>query len=197
MLMEHIFHKSVRHKIIVDVGAHGTSISNSFDLVKKLNWKGILIEADPVLIPIIRRDCADLDVDIINVSISNYDGDADFFVSDGRVLSSLDPTIMESLGHSPQSMVRVPVRRLAPLLRERAIPNDFDILSLDIEGEDVRTLNDLIDNSDYRPRWVIIEADHGFSHQALDKAEFSETVRSSYRVIGITFANILLEAREF
>ncbi len=69
------------------------------------------------------------------------------------------------------------VRRLHQLLEARGIPRDFDLLSLDIEGEDVRVLNDLIGGSAYRPRWVIIEASANYATRSLDDLELVESVR--------------------
>ena len=47
--------------------------------------------------------------------------------------------------------VEVEVRRLHDILDEHDIPLVFDLLSLDIEGEDFKVLNDLIANSPIGP----------------------------------------------
>jgi hypothetical protein len=82
--------------------------------------------------------------------------------------------------------VAVAVRRLSEILEEHAIPLDFDVLSLDIEGEDVAVFNDLIE-SGYRPRWVIIEMSEKQVNQ------FTPLVSDHYAVIGMTEPNLILK----
>ena len=47
-------------------------------------------------------------------------------------------------------------RTLTSVLAELQAPKDFDLLSLDVEGNELAVLGGL-DLSIYRPRWVLIE----------------------------------------
>jgi hypothetical protein len=64
---------------------------------------------------------------------------------------------------------------------------------LDIEGEDIRVLNDLIGSSTYRPRWVVIEASANYATRSLDDLHLVDVVKSSYRIVGQTPANLILK----
>lgn len=175
----------------VDVGAGGRERSNSYDLMRHFGWRGLLVEANPALLGSIEADFAGLDMRLVSCAVSNYEGRATFTLGANDDVSSLDPAAAAGWGDTTGS-VEVDVRRLPSLLSEQAIPFDFDLLSLDVEGEDIRVLNDLVDTSAYRPRWVIIEASHDFKVRTLEDAPFSLGVRRGYRVHTATSANLIL-----
>ena len=106
-------------------------------------------------------------------------------------MSLLDAGLAQGWGET-RGEVEVKVRRLVDVLNEHAIPHAFDLLSLDIEGEDIKVLNDLVDHSGYRPAWIIIEASHDFKVRTLDDAPFSPAVRAEYKVCMATSANLIL-----
>lgn len=159
ILIREMVNKLARHRIVVDVGVCGRQGSNSFDLLQHFGWAGLLVEADPHLIPRIRNEFAGLNVTIANLAVSDYTGRAAFYF--GESASSLSKEVVEACGPC-EGAVEVEVRRLGEILDAHAIPLDFDVLSLDIEGEDQRVLNDLIRSTGYRPRWIIIEASFEF-----------------------------------
>ena len=84
------------------------------------------------------------------------------------------------------------MRRLHTVLQERNVLERFDLLSLDIEGHDIRVLNDLVASSWFRPTWVIIEASNDFRVQSLDDAPFSKEVKSNYAIREQTRSNLIL-----
>ena len=92
--------------------------------------------------------------------------------------------------------VRVPVRKLRDILVERNVPIDFDLLSLDIEGEDIKALNDTLEQSLYRPHWIIIEASYGFQTKSLNDLDVSDAVKMNYAIAAQTAANLILERSE-
>jgi FkbM family methyltransferase len=192
ILMRHWVNDGAAHRIVVDVGARGKERSNSYDLLRVFGWQGLLIEANPALIQPIHEDFADLDYELLNFAISDYEAAATFHIGVNDDVSSLNPQASLAWG-SIQGEVVVNVRRLHPLLDARAIPRDFDLLSLDIEGEDIRVLNDLIGSSTYRPRWVIIEASANYATRSLDDLDLVDVVKSSYRIVGQTPANLILK----
>ena len=66
------------------------------------------------------------------------------------------------------------------------------MLSIDIEGEDIKVLNDVI-GSGYRPEWVVIEASLDFSIKSLTDLPLLQTVRDEYDLVAQTRANLILE----
>ena len=152
--------------LVVDVGARGKARSNSWNLLNSFGWAGVLIEANPALIPSIERDFSGLDIRLVQCAVSDYDGEAEFHIGINDDVSSLDQDASASWGPT-QGTVAVQVRRLGDVLRELQVPKAFSLLSIDIEGHDVRVLNDVIGRDGYRPSWVIIEASYDFATQAL------------------------------
>ena len=195
LLLKRWVRQASAHQIVVDVGARGRARSNSFDLLKTFGWKGVLFEANPNLVPGIESDFMGLDFEIVPYAISDFDGNATFYLGVNNDVSSLNQHA--SLGWGPLTgEVTVPVRRLGPLLEERQIPKNFDVLSIDIEGEDIKVLNDVVTGSGFRPRWVIIEASDDFATRSLADLPFDETVRSTYEIVAQTAANLILEHRD-
>ena len=191
MLLKHWINEAARHRIVVDVGARGRIGSNSYDLLKEFGWRGLLIEANPALIDPIHAEFSGLDYELLNVAVSDYDGRATLHIGVNDDVSSLDAEA--SLGWGAiRGTVSVDVKRLGPLLQDRGIPPDFDLLSLDIEGEDVKVLNDLIGDDYYRPAWIIIEASYDYQTESLDDLQLTAAAKSSYRIVGKTPANLIL-----
>ena len=177
--------------IVVDVGARGRERSNSFDLMRHFGWQGLLVEANPALLPSIEQDFAGCDMRLVSCAVSDYTGKATFTLGSNDDVSSLDASLARGWGDT-RGEVAVVVRRLADVLKENTIPHAFDLLSLDIEGEDIKVLNDLIGHSAYRPEWVIIEASLDFKVKTLQDGPFSTEVRAEYRVCMATNANLIL-----
>jgi FkbM family methyltransferase len=176
---------------VVDCGARGRDRSNSYDLLKFFGWKGLLIEANPALIPEIEREFADLDYTIIQCAVSDRTGNATLTIGINDDVSSIDPVHAAAWGQT-QGEVVVPMRRLPEILESHCAPKIFGLLSLDVEGQDIAVLNDLIDNSDFRPQYIIIEASYDFRTKTLDDLPFSEKVKKAYVIVGQTSPNLIL-----
>jgi len=155
-ILEFLMAHGRTNQVIVDVGARGRERSNSYDLLKHFGWRGLLIEANPRLHPAIREAFAGTCFELEHAAVSDFEGTADFYFGVNDDVSSLNQLAAAGWGDI-QGQTRVTVHRLDTLLDRHHIPVDLDILSLDIEGEDVRALNRLIDGSNYRPRLIVIE----------------------------------------
>ena len=194
LLVRRIVNEASPSRLVVDVGVRGREGSNSFDLMRHFGWRGLLIEANPQLADGIAAEFAGLDFRLISTAVSDYSGEAVFHLGANDAISSLSEDAAAGWGPI-RGQVRVPVRRLPDILAEHDVAVQFDLLSLDIEGEDIKVMNDLIDRSGYRPKWVIIEASYDFRTTALTDLPFSQQVVAAYEIVERTQANLLLRRR--
>jgi len=177
---------------IVDVGAAGVDISNSIDLIATMGWRGLLIEANPHHAELLATEIAELNANVVCCAVAATEGEATFYLGRNHHLSSLNQEIAESWGDT-QGEITVTKRRLHKILDEHNIPQNFAVLSLDIEGVDFEVLNDLINSSLYRPDWIIIEWGHTIFEATMDDHRLTDAVRTEYEIVGTTFSNILLK----
>lgn len=180
---------------IVDVGAAGVDISNSIDLIASMGWRGLLVEANPHHAEILAKEIAGLNANVVCCAVASTEGQATFYLGRNHHLSSLNQEMAESWGDS-QGEITVTKRRLHKILDEHNIPQNFAVLSLDIEGVDFEVLNDLINNSNYRPDWIIIEWGHTIFEATMEDPRVTLAVRSEYEIVGGTFSNIFLKRKK-
>jgi FkbM family methyltransferase len=184
-----------RHGIVVDVGVLGKEGSNSFDLLSQLEWRGVLVEANPNSWEGIEREFAGLDVSLVRCAASDVEGKAVFHLGVVDGVSSVLRAFAEAWGPLRGS-VEVQTRRLGDILDEQKVPLSFDLLSLDIEGMDIPVLNDLITNTKYRPRWIFLEASYDFRTKSLGELDLLPSVKDQYEIVGQTVPNLLLARRD-
>jgi FkbM family methyltransferase len=194
LLMREMINAAAKYRILVDVGANSVVGSNSFDLLKYFGWRGLLIEPNVHLTDEINAAFAGLDSALVNVAVSDYEGTATLHLGVTSAVSSLNRGSVEQWGETRGEM-RVPVHRLPPILESHDIPRDFDLLSLDSEGEDAKILNDVY-GSGYRPRWVIIEAFEASKVKSLAELPLQQEVVDSYSIVAQTYANLVLKSNQ-
>jgi len=143
------------HNVLVDVGAYGRFLSNSFGLLK-LGWKGLMIEPNPDRIKVIEREFAGLKIVVLNVGIGDVEGFLPFHlhITSGYESFSPDWAPQDKSG----KVLSVYVFPLACVLSDMKIPKNFDMLNVDTEGFDFKIITALFKSSDYRPRLIITEA---------------------------------------
>ena len=180
---------------VVDVGARGRARSNSYDLLRHFGWRGLLIEANPRLIEPIRAEFEGLDYEIACCAVSDYSGVATFNIGANDDVSSLTRAAAEGWG-DVRDQIEVQVKMLPDLLREHDAPLSFDLLSIDIEGEDVRVLNHLVEVSPYRPIWVVIEVAGDDPDLTLARIGMSREVCETYGIMARTPSNLLLKRKD-
>jgi len=184
--------------IIVDVGASGKAISNSYDLLKHFALRGLLIEANPDQCASIERDFAGLDVAVINSAIAADEREVELWVSSSNThIASLvakrfdDWRNRENFSDLEKDKVfKLISRRLPDILKENNIPNSFLLLSIDIEGLDIDVLNDMFMNSSYEPYYMIVEGIHNRIEKSVP------AIRDKYDVVSATSSNVLYRRRE-
>ncbi len=194
LLLRHLVDDGCPTRLIVDVGARGRERSNSYDLLSQFGWKGILVEANPELYDEIESGFEGTDFTLIKCAVGAKEGKMPFYIGSNDDVSSLLKEAAAGWGEL-RGQVAVEVKRLGQILRDQKVPPDFEILSLDIEGVDVAVLNDLIDNSFYRPRYVIIEASYSFRTKQLSDVGCSTKVQNTYDIVEQTEANLILQRR--
>lgn len=192
LLTRLMINAAAAHRIVVDVGANGRARSNSYDLLKFCRWSGLLIEANPALIYGIEQEFTGLDVTVVKSAVSDYVGEANLYIGTNDDVSSLTEQNALSWGET-KGKIEVGVRLLSEILSQHNIPKDFDLLSLDIEGEDIRVFNEILSNGNFRPKWVIIEASFGFSTKSLSDLPFCDLAKQLYYIAGQTTANLILK----
>jgi FkbM family methyltransferase len=195
ILLKMLLASAIGDGYIVDVGARGRDRSNSYDLLRLFGWRGLLIEANPNLWRSIEQEFSGLDFKLVKCAVSDTDGIAPFFIGTNDDVSSLLEGAASDWGEI-RGQVDVDVRRLASILSQSDVPLNFNVLSLDIEGLDIRVFNDLIDNSGYRPAHVIIEASYDFATSSLNDLPFSASVRTIYEIAEKTRANLILARKD-
>ena len=191
-LVKLIVNSATKYKSVVDVGARGKVGSNSYDLLTQFGWQGLLVEANPSLHDDIASDFAGTRFALAKCAIGPKEGKMPFYIGANDDVSSLKKDAAEGWGDL-KGEIEVEVRRLHKVLSHYKIPNDFDVLNLDIEGLDIEVLNDLITSSSYRPTYIIIEASYDFATKTLADAGCNDSVQKSYKIVAQTKANLILK----
>lgn len=194
MLLRELVAAASTSQIIVDVGANGRMGSNSYDLLTDYGWRGLLIEANPMLAPRIETEFAGTDYTLVKCAIGVTSGRQVLHFGVDDQISSLNLEDVLVWGEQAGG-IEVDVRRLADVLEDQSIPHDFDILSMDIEGFDAAVLNDLIATSPYRPRWIVVEIAMSFETSSLAETALSPRVIAEYELVGRTLPNLILRRR--
>ena len=193
LVLRDIVNRAARHRIVVDVGARGRERSNSYDLLRHFDWRGILVEANPRLIPSINAEFSGLNYRLINCAVSDYSGTAKFFLGVNDDVSSLTRNAAEGWG-DVQGEVEVKVELLSRILGQNGIPHDFDLLSIDAEGEDINILNEVV-QAGYVPTYIVIEASNDYRTKSLIDLPIAAPVLERYAIVEQTRANLILRRR--
>jgi len=153
---------------LVDVGAaDGLHNSNSFSLLLRHGWGGVLVEPESSQYrELLERYNERTNVVCVQCAIGpNETDEAKLFCgvpsqnSDHRQSTTLVPAFREAMKKAHKISFKeqsVHVRTLTRLLRDVSCPADFDFLSIDAEGMNYKVWQTL-DTSEFSPRVVCIE----------------------------------------
>jgi FkbM family methyltransferase len=144
----------------VEFGAYdGTAHSNSKLLEERFGWTGLLAEPNPEMADVLRRTRT---ANVDDRCVWDRSGEkVDLLLTGDAELS----TVVEYAGHDLHTATRqatavrtvsVPTVSLDDLLDEHDAPTEFDFLSVDTEGTELRILR-AFDFSRHRPRLVAVE----------------------------------------
>tara|TARA_B100000989_G_scaffold278203_1_gene239763 strand:+ start:11606 stop:12403 length:798 start_codon:yes stop_codon:yes gene_type:complete len=154
--------KNQRHGVFVEFGADdGILNSNSFLLEKKFGWSGLLVEPNPYIQKVLRKNRA---CNIANYIISSKSNKGIKFESrkdrqqsevykGGNILSNSKIFKIESI-------------TLNDLLEKNKIKKAFELLSIDVEGNELEVLKGF-DLKYWEPMMIIIE--HNYDKDKMRK----------------------------
>lgn len=143
-----------KYKIVVDVGAYGKDMSNSWPLLAD-GWSGLLIEANPDRCKIIKKEFTGLNYKLFNNGVGPVAGTLPFYLHSvpghNSFLKDWYPQTLTN------KIKNVAVKTLSSFLIDNDIPLDFDFLTIDTEGLDRAIMEDLFLNSSFRPSLIVTE----------------------------------------
>jgi FkbM family methyltransferase len=160
----------------IDLGAnHAKDMSNT-SLIYELGGKGILVEANPHLIPELNfyrnRDT------ILNMIVSDISGNREtIHIMTGDGLSTVDSDIAQHILHINKSVSLSEVMELETItyndIVEKYLGKTPDVLNIDIEGAEYKILKS-IDYDNYRPLIIILEVIPYKPHLVVGEKETDE-----------------------
>jgi FkbM family methyltransferase len=173
-LRKHFDEAAPKYKLLVDVGAFGIDLSNTYDLIVRSNWGGLLIEPMPNEVfwkPLKDAIKERKNIKILNIAIADSRGVATGYIHETPGQSSL---VFEQESQEKKEIV---TRTLPDVLEGEGIPTDFDLLSVDTEGLDYRIMKNLFEESGYRPGVIVVERERPlWEHYQIEVAQREETI---------------------
>lgn len=170
----------------VDVGCNRPiSYSNTWKLYL-LGWEGIVIDANSKLIEEY-NNTRPLDTAICK-AISNESKVVDFYMPKSSHLISgigqkLDGNWKRTIDNS--EILKMKTERLAEILIKHNVPKDFELLSIDTEGNEEDVI-DSLDLKNFTPQLIVVEQ-HGLDLNNLNENLLYQKLLSyQYRLIGFT-----------
>jgi FkbM family methyltransferase len=174
----------------LDVGAWEPIISNNTYLLYLRGGRGVLVEPNPALAETIRRERPE--DKLLSVGIGVMDAaEADYYVFTEPQLNTFDPEqVPRALKYENvrlQSVIKVPLVNINRVIAEHVGGKAPDVLSIDIEGLDLKVLKTL-DYDKYRPKVICAETLITSSRQQNPETTAFMTSKG-YEVRGMTFVN--------
>jgi FkbM family methyltransferase len=172
-------------------GYHPVATSATYLIHRHLGMRGVIVEANPRLIPALRQTRAhdvivhgavqDQDVSVVMLSVSNLDE-----------ISSLDRSFVlqwDSGRSGERELIEVPALRVNHVIEHYLSGRAPLFLSVDVEGLDFKVLADL-DFGRFRPAVIQAEpSDHHVPENSRTMVEFLESV--GYTLIARTDVNLI------
>ena len=176
----------------IEIGAnHPVCTSASYLLQQRYNMTGILVEANPKLVPALQQFRSGNQ--IINAAVVDSDEQTvDFYISANNETSSLDEQFVTVRTPGIEEKITVSTIRINKLL-EMTSGAEMVILSVDVEGYDLRLLQD-IDFTKYRPFMIQVEPSEHYSPGSTKNIiDFLAT--NNYNLVAETDVNLIFKAQ--
>ncbi len=152
LLIQSYFKKNKTHGHYVDVGCHHPRRgSNTYGLYKK-GWSGVLIDLEEIKV-LSNRWARPRDKVFLS-AISDQEEIVEIYTD--KNYSTNTSISRQNISVHSASIGKIKTRTLSSLLDEINYLRDFELLSIDVEGVDLKVLKGL-DLSRYRPTLICIE----------------------------------------
>ncbi|MFC1659006.1 FkbM family methyltransferase [Pseudomonadota bacterium] len=191
-VLDRWFHKN--HPITyIDIGCNDPIDHNNSYYFYQNNGKGVLIEANPDLLGVIKKQRPnDISLNAGVVRKTNKKGMV-FYKTDAPCLNTFDPNRIKEMkkhGHKVIEEIRVAVFSLTDIIEKYLNKKVPDFISVDVEGLELDILKG-INLSRYRPLLFVVEAnwktfEYGEKHSIVDYL-----LKKDYIVVANTAANII------
>ena len=182
----------LRGKRYLEIGAnHPFAASATYLLSRALGMSGVLVEANPRLLPDLRRGRPGDTV--VHAAVQDQAvGEVMLSISRLSEISSLDRSHVlhwEGGRVGERAWVPVPALRLGDLFRRQEAEGEVVFLSVDVEGLDLTLLRDL-DLRRHRP-WVV-QAEASLRHAPAEAEAMIAHLRAAgYRLAAVTDVNLI------
>jgi FkbM family methyltransferase len=193
LLLRSMINEDKGIQIAVDVGAHGKFGSNTYDLLRHFGWRGVLVEANPRLIPKIKEEFSGCNFDVANVAVSSRPGKAKLYLGINDEISSIHLDWTAAWG-AVRDFVEIDVETLPSVLGRFSVPKRFGLLSIDAEGEGLNLLEDAL-AAGYRPDWVILECHNALEIRHISELPVSDFVKGTYDIAANTSSNVIIRLK--
>lgn len=176
----------------IEIGAnHPVCTSASYLLQQKYDMTGILVEANPKLVPALQQFRPNDTV--INAAVVDTDQETvDFYISANNETSSLDEKFVSNRTPGIEDKITVSTIRINRLL-EMVHDQEMIILSVDVEGYDLRLLQD-IDFTQYRPFLIQVEPSEDYSPGST-KNIIDFMLDNNYNLVAETDVNLIFRTQ--
>lgn len=140
----------------VEVGAFdGVTFGHTSPLAK-LGWRGLCIEPFPEYAEMCRKNMRGLNVAVETCAVGDHEGEVTLYPYLACSTTNLTEFTLSN-GVNPNYKVQVPLYTLNQLLERNNIPEAFDVLCMDVEGDELKVLA-AFDVAKWRPKMVISES---------------------------------------
>jgi len=137
-VLEHL--GQMRGGYFVDIGAHdGQNLSNTYVLEEQFGWTGLLIDADPKIIDMLRQTRKST---VVHETLWSTSCEMEFKSIEGGTLSGLAATLTHSKALKRDSKSYfVTTKTLDKVLDQYGCPAHINYMSIDIEGAEYEVLS--------------------------------------------------------
>jgi FkbM family methyltransferase len=197
IILQHLENKT--GGVILDVGANdGIQYSNSRMFIEQFGWKGVLIEPTSHCINSLKELYKDnSEIEVFGVAIDEEEGEKEIYlgtlegegINQLSTLSEDDKSYWEQKRGVKYKSEVIKTTTLKSVL-SKSIYKNFDIVSIDTEGNDLIVLSQLI-NEDIYPKFIILE--HNGNNNLLQTA--LHLLENKYDSIFQNTVNIILKLR--
>lgn len=152
----------------VEVGGNdGYSWSNTWHLAED-GWRGVYFEPVPSLAEKCAAKHAGNNVTVIQCAVGSVNGETKMYLGESVTTSEhVAKNNTFSYGNSPDNFVMTPVCTLNTALSDLGIERDFDLLVIDVDGDEIEVLHGL-KLGNWLPRMIIIETCKTTSNKGWD-----------------------------